>query len=84
MPTKPELDGTSPKRCLQTYAQVHTPRGSGTVPTKPGFDRTSPKRCLQTYAPWELGSCVQVLMPRGSGTDRAKAEVDYSKQPLGA
>ena len=34
--------------------------------------------------PWELGSCVQVRTPRVSGTDRAKAEVDYSKQPLGA
>ena len=47
--------------------------------------QTGPRQKLTIVSsPWELGSCVQVRAPRGSGTDRAKAEVDYSKQPLGA
>ena len=50
MSNKAEVDKTSPKRCLQTYAQGTLLGALAAGPNKAEVDKTSPQRCLQIYA----------------------------------
>ena len=78
MSTQAEVDGTSPKRCLQTYAQGTLLEALAAVQDKAEVDGTNPKRCLQTYA---RGTLLGAL---AAGSNQPKVEKDspHASKPM--